>query len=438
MCFSTAVGPAKVKFKKPDFDEYKGGNAVMNMIRGATPVNWQAYMIISLLALIGITIAASVTKLWVLTAIPVGFLFGFFLQKGDLCGSSAFSETIMMRDPRKMIGLWILIVVAMLGFAGLDLLGWVKLNPKPLIYLNYIIGGVIFGVGMVFAGGCISGCLYKGATGNLNSIIAILGIPVGIMLVEYGPLNSFHLWMKKHVISTSAGEKVSLSAVTGLPFWVLALFFTILTLVLVAVFRNRRQSQKHHSRADGKPLLERIMTRPWKPWVAGVAIGLLMIPAYLSSAASGRNYPLGVTHGVMQAELLLVDNDFNHVYANQPAKSNKPATPEASTTPSNPAGKKIVWWLVAGVLSLMLGSWVSARMSGRAKLFPKPPDEILIALLGGLMIGTGAAIAGGCVVGNIMSGWALMSVGTFLFGIVTVLSNWATTYVYMMGGQNSK
>ncbi len=404
----------------------------------SSKANWPAYVIVSLIALVAITIVAGFTKLWVLTAIPVGFLFGFFLQKGDLCGSSAFSETIMMRDPRKMIGLWILIVVAMAGFAGLDLLGWVKLNPKPLLYLNYIIGGVIFGVGMVFAGGCISGCLYKGAAGNLNSIVAILVIPVGVMLVEYGPLNGFHLWMKKHVISTAAGEKVSLYAVTGLPFWVLALLFAILTLVLVAVFRKHRRKDEHHMQSDGKPLLERIMTRPWRPWVAGLAIGLLMVPAYLSSAASGRNYPLGVTHGVMQAELLLVDNNFNHVYANPSAATNIPTAQGASAPTSNPGGKKIVWWLVAGVLSLMLGSWVSARMSGRAKLLPKPPDEILVALLGGLMIGTGAALAGGCVVGNIMSGWALMSVGTILFGIVVILSNWATTYLYMMGGQSGR
>lgn len=393
----------------------------------SSKVNWQVYMTVSLIGLIGITITAVVTETWVLTAIVVGFLFGFFLQKGDLCGSSAFSETIMLRDSRKMIGLWILIVVAMLGFAGLDLLGWVKLNPKPLLYLNYMVGGIIFGVGMVLAGGCISGCLYKGATGNLNSIVALLAVPAGVMLVEFGPLNGFHLWMKKHLVTTGAGERVSLDAVTGLPFWSLALFFAVLTLSSVAIFRKRQQKQKHPIQKDDKSFLERIMTKPWRPWVAGMAIGLLMVPAYLSSAASGRNYPLGVTHGVMQAELLLVDNNFRHVYTDQPKSSDNPVDPKA---------KKIVWWLVAGVLSLMLGSWVSARMSGRAKLLPKPPDELLVAILGGLMIGTGAAFARGCVVGNIMSGWALMSVGTILFGIVVVLSNWATTYFYMMGKSN--
>jgi uncharacterized membrane protein YedE/YeeE len=89
-----------------------------------------------------------------------------------------------MGDRRKLAGLWILIVVAMVGFAFLDLLGWVRLSPKPFLHLNYAIGGILFGTGTVLAGGCISGCLYKAATGNLNSIAAQLTIPVGVMLVE--------------------------------------------------------------------------------------------------------------------------------------------------------------------------------------------------------------------------------------------------------------
>jgi len=403
-----------------------------------TRTNWQAYLIVSLVALTAITITAIVTGLWVLTAIPVGFLFGFFLQKGDLCGSSAFSETIMMRDPRKMIGLWFLIVVAMLGFAGLDLLGWIKLNPKPMIYLNYIIGGVIFGVGMVFAGGCISGCLYKGATGNLNSIVALLGIPVGIMLVLYGPLNAFHLWMKEHVVSLADGEKVSLFALTGLPFWVLALMFAAVTAVITLTMRKRSPRSTRAVAEDDSPWLQRVMTKPWRPWAAGIAIGLLMVPAYLSSAASGRNYPLGVTNGVMQLELLIIERNLDHVYTSTPVTPKPPVEAGVPLPAPKPAGKKIVWWLVLSVVSLMLGSWVSARMSNRARLLPKPPDEILIALLGGAMIGTGAAFAGGCVVGNIMSGWALMSVGTMIFGVVVVLVNWLTTYYYMMGGQSRR
>jgi hypothetical protein len=38
------------------------------------------------------------------------------------------------------------------------------------------------------------------------------------------------------------------------------------------------------------------------------------------------------------------------------------------------------------------------------------------------------------VVGNIMSGVALMSVGNVLFLVTVVLANWATTWLYLMGG----
>lgn len=391
--------------------------------------HWKFLFYSSLAALIVITAIAVWSQLWILTAIPIGFLFGFFLQKGDLCGSSAFSEVLLMHDRRKVAGIWVLIVVAMVGFAILDLLGWVKLNPKPFIYWNYIFGGLVFGVGMVLAGGCVSGCVYKAATGNLNSIVALLMIPVGVMLVEFGPLNSLQIMMKSHSFPAPNGEALSLNALTGIPFWVWALVFSVPTAMIGLRKLKSKKATRVKSIADSG--FERIVTRSWKPWQAGVAIGLLMIPAYLSSAASGRNYPLGVTHGVMQAELLVIDTNLNHVY--QPPSPASTGTQTGS--PAAPAGKKIVWWLVFLVFSMMAGSWSSARMSGQAKLLRKPPDEILFAVLGGLLVGTGAAVATGCVVGNIMSGWALLSLGTFLFGIVVILANWATTYLYMMGGR---
>jgi hypothetical protein len=83
----------------------------------------------------------------------------------------------------------------------------------------------------------------------------------------------------------------------------------------------------------------------------------------------------------------------------------------------------------------MVGSHVSARLSGEARLLPKPPEQVLVAAAGGFLVGMGAALATGCVIGNILSGWALMSVGMVLFGTVTVLANWATTLVYLRGVQ---
>ncbi len=394
------------------------------------------YTLLALLLFVPIILSLS-TKMWVLTAISIGVLFGFFLQKGDLCGASAFSEILLLRSWRKVFGIWVAIVVSMIGFAVLNSLGLIALNPKPFIWLNYIVGGVIFGVGMVLAGGCVSGCLYKAGAGNLNSMAGLVGIPIGVAMVEFGPFSSFHKYMKQFIIRADDGSSITLSSLTGLPYWLLALGFAIITILLVFFLSKQKTNS-----ANNKRLEERIFFQSWKPWMAGLAIGLLSIPAYLSSAESGRNYPLGVTHGVLHAELLLTDQQFNHVFQKktttpQPAinAQNKSTVPAQNN--SNPP-KKIVWWLVALIISMVAGSFISGKLSGQTRLLPKPPEQTFIAFFGGILVGTGAAFATGCVIGNIFSGFALMSVGNYLFAVVAILANWFTTYFYLMGASLKK
>ena len=405
--------------------------------------NWRTYVGICCTVLAVVTFAAAATRLWVLTAIPIGFLFGFFLQKGDLCGASAFSEVLLMKDWRKIWGLWVCIVTGMVGFAALDLLGWVKLNPKPLLWANYVVGGILFGIGMVLAGGCISGCLFKSGTGNLNSMVGLLGIALGVSFVEHGPLLPVHAYLKKHVIKAGDGGAITFSSLTGLPFWAITLILAGGTLIVGLLLRQKARAQRVGS-PEPFSLKRKILARTWRPWQAGLMIGLLGSAAYLSSAAAtGRNYPLGVTHGVMHVELLITDRNLVHDYRKPPtplpeiakaAASKNSQTNPVQPAAAHPTGKKVSWWLIALVTSLVAGSWVSGRLSGEARLLPKPPEQTVIAFFGGLLVGAGAAFATGCVVGNIMSGWALMSVGMVLFGVVTVLANWAATYVYLMGG----
>jgi uncharacterized membrane protein YedE/YeeE len=391
---------------------------------------WRRWAVFGALFLVATLAVAFITRFWVLTALPIGFLFGFFLQKGDLCGASAFSEVILTKSWSKILGIWTVIVVSMLGFALLHGLDLITLTVKPMWWINYVLGGVIFGIGMVLAGGCVSGCLYKAGMGNLNSIVALIGIPLGVSLVEYGPLKSIYNGMKSVTTTAPDGEPLSLFALLGVPYWTPALFFGAATL-LAAIYWGRKQ---RGTPADGREWkgLKGWLTRPWKPWQAGLAIGLLAMAAYLSSSASGRNYPLGVTHGVLFTQVLITDSSIQHIYEESEVELTL-ARPEGENRTPN-REKKVVWWLVLLISALVLGSHTSARMSGQARLLPKPPDQVLIALVGGFLVGTGAALAKGCVVGNIMSGWALMSLGTVLFGMVAILFNWAATYFYLMGG----
>lgn len=405
---------------------------------------WIFWLVASLLFL-GITLAYALSRgLVALVGLPLGFLFGFFLHKGDLCGASAFSEVLLMRDRRKVWGLWVCIVASMAVFAAMDLAGWVTLTPKPMLWMSFLVGGLIFGAGTVLAGGCVSGCLYKGPAGNVNSIMALMGMPLGMALVEYGPLSGLNKAMLGHAFKNADGSPVTLVSLSGLPFWLLAMLFVAATLGAALWMRRRRENTAGPKITFTEPLFRRLMTRPWKPWQAGLAIGLLAGPLYLSSAASGRNYPVGVTHGVLHAYLLVtepaVKGSLRAPAPKPPQAAANPGqgagTPQPVPPPVPPASqtKKVSFWLIFVVLGLMLGSHVSARMGGTAKLLPKEPQQTLLALLGGVLVGMGAWFATGCVIGNILSGWALMSVGALLFGVATILSNWAVTYVYLMGG----
>lgn len=380
-------------------------------------------------------LAGILTGLWALTAIPVGFLFGVFLQKGDLCGSSAMSEVLLMREGRKLLGLWLAIVVSMLAFALGEALGWIVIAPKPFLWASYLVGGLIFGAGTVLAGGCVSGCLFKAGAGNLNSMAALPAIAIGVCLVDYGPLNGFGEWLKSQVWKAPGGGPITFSTWTGLPFWALALLFAAATAAGWFLLRSRKAPPANRERKS----LGALITRPWKPWAAGLAIGLLALPAHVSRAAGNTNYAIGVTKGTSHALLLAVDKDLDHLWRN-PAlsaapKAAAPAGAPAAPAPKAPGRKKVAWWLVLLVASLVIGSRFSAGLAGEARLLPKPPDETVVAFLGGLLVGIGAGLAYGCVVGNILSGLGTMAAGMIVFTAATLAANWTVTWFYMMGGR---
>ena len=64
-------------------------------------------------------------------------------------------------------------------------------------------------------------------------------MPAGIGLVEYGPLQGLVARLKAIRISAADGGPVTLSSVTGLPFWALALLLAALTVVWAAARRRQ-------------------------------------------------------------------------------------------------------------------------------------------------------------------------------------------------------
>lgn len=369
---------------------------------------------------------------WVFLAIPTGYFFGFFLQRGDLCGASACSEILLFRSWAKLGAFWICIVTFMCGFTLAESLGWIECPAKPLRWLNLIVGGALFGTGMVLAGGCVTGTLFKAGTGNLNSLAALITIPMGVWLVRDGYLSSLYETLSRHTVFSEDGQGVTLASLTGVssPAW--TVFLCAITLIGIGVVRSgkKRSDSKFKSKANEKSsLYHRIFIKPWKPWVAGIAIGLLALPAFIGSCKSGFHSPLGTTGGIYSGVLVIGDSTIDLVDSDDGGPMIKGDSD--STDESRPV---VYLWLPLLCAGLVVGSSVAARVSETFRVLPKPFSQVAVAFLGGLMVGVGAALADGCFYGNIVSGCALLNVSGFLFALVTIVAALITTRLYLIGG----
>jgi uncharacterized protein len=334
-----------------------------------------------------------------ISAVVIGLLFGFVMQRTGFCGSALISSVFLYKDKKGIWGILLAIFISMLGFAVLAKLEWIIPNPNPMRLLSAVVGGLVFGVGMVLAGGCVTGTLYKAGEGRLTSILALVGIGIGANLVGYGLLAP----LKKSLVL--ATRNVSLPSrideTIGLDFWLAALLVGGIGLALVIGLMYLRRSGKNK---ESGSFVKRLVSGGWPVAVGGVLIGVIGWLAYLSSTSAGRNYPLGGTHGVMTA--------FSHLVG------------------GHKSGSEWMMWSVAGIV---VGSALSARMRRQLALRSADASTLIIALLGGILVGAGAILGRGCFTGNIISGIELLSLHSIIFAIFTVLANWVTTILYLRG-----
>jgi uncharacterized membrane protein YedE/YeeE len=125
----------------------------------------------------------SLTHLVLWSAFAIGVAFGAITQRTGFCTMGAVSDVLTMGDWTRMRQWGLASGVAMIGFG---LLAWSGLvNPDRTLYasnrwiwLSALVGGAIFGFGMVLASGCASKTLVRVGGGSLKSLVVmiVLGI----------------------------------------------------------------------------------------------------------------------------------------------------------------------------------------------------------------------------------------------------------------------
>ena len=121
------------------------------------------------------TVVESVTFGFIISGLLSGVIFGFILQRGRFCMNSAFRDTIFIKDFTYFHAYLLALTVMLIGSQALQDLDIIHMKAQSFFPLANIIGGYIFGLGIVLAGGCGSGITYRVGEGQLASWVAVLG-----------------------------------------------------------------------------------------------------------------------------------------------------------------------------------------------------------------------------------------------------------------------
>lgn len=155
---------------------------------------------------------ANVYYMYLVVYIWFGFAYGMMLQYGRFCFASASRDLFAAGVPRMAVGILVALVFFSLVEATLTATNMSTFHPAPF-GIHTLISGMIFGVGMVLAGGCASGSLYKIGEGNGTSVLSILGISFGqaIFVIIGGPFLKLvpQSWIDSSVAKGLPKEKVT-------------------------------------------------------------------------------------------------------------------------------------------------------------------------------------------------------------------------------------
>ena len=137
---------------------------------------WRASAVVGAFLLLSIwTYALDARYLYFSAYLWFGFIYGASLQYGRFCMASAIRDLFAVGVPRMAVGIMIAVVLFSLVSAAVTVAGKSTFHASP-IGLYSVVGGAIFGFGMVFTGGCATGSLYKTGEGSVSALLVVLSL----------------------------------------------------------------------------------------------------------------------------------------------------------------------------------------------------------------------------------------------------------------------
>jgi uncharacterized membrane protein YedE/YeeE len=323
-------------------------------------------------------------ELWLAAGgLILGIVFGAAAQHSRFCVVSAVSNLVLMRDYRQLHAWLAALAVALIGTGLLEWSAWVPVADSAyrrpsLDWLGSLGGGLVFGYGSMLAGGCASRTLVRVGEGNLGSFVALIAFAFTGMATLFGALEPLRGWVASLSLPLASGD-ASAATLVGLPQLGGAV---VLAAACVAGLLFLGSVREHRGTV-----------------LAGALIGLAVVAGWWVT-------------GVLGHDEFAERPPASLVVAGPLARSFAWLTMRLSTT-----GTLFGLLFIPGVL---VGAFASALLSRSFRWVAPAGDRVGAYLLGGTLMGAGAMFAGGCNIGQGLTGVATVSLGS-LIAVVGIL-----------------
>ncbi|EEV24990.1 hypothetical protein AM202_02160 [Actinobacillus minor 202] len=329
-----------------------------------------------------------------LSGLFIGILLGFILQRSQFCFVSGFRNIFYQRQFRFLTALLIAVSIQSVGLFLLAHFQLIEIPQTTLPVIATLVGGFVFGAGMSIAGCCASGGWFRGGEGAVGSLIALVCFSLTMAATQTGMLKS---WVMPWVQQTSSWDNIYLT--WQISPWVLVGLLIAVTVALV-IYQIRHPRFQPATTYQKTGVVHWLFERRWHPYFGAVLLGGLGIIAWLFSAETGRNFGFGI------------------------------AIPSANVMQYIVTGQqRYLNWGTYLVLGIIFGSFIAAKASGEFRLRMSDGKQFIQRVLGGVMMGIGAALAGGCTITNSLVATAYFSWQAWIATFMIMLGCWVASAI---------
>lgn len=337
----------------------------------------------------------------------LGMVTGFVMHRSDFCMAGAFRDLFLFGSVTMLRHVLLMSAAAMVLFEAARLAGQVSLYPFPLFGVpsaSNLIGGIIFGAGMVLAGGCVVGTLYRVGTGNVAAMVTLAGLVAGSGLyAEIHPA-----WKRLAEATSIPALGVTLPAFLGIePYW------AIIPLAAGALWLFNRWARQgkliRHTQVDG-------YLQPWSTAVilAGVSLLSVMVSTMPLGVTTSYTKAGGWLLGQLATEHWVGLSYFRALPLNLTALTPLGGIP--LTGGPAPVVDAIVFIQVPVITGIIGGSALSALLLREFGLrYCIPARQYLAALAGGILMGLAARMAPSCNIWHLAGGLPILAWQSILF-----------------------